>query len=39
MAKSKKTPSPWKCNGYGTYHGHRLGRMWFACSACRWSVK
>lgn len=24
------------CNGYGSAHGSRGGRLWFACGACRW---
>lgn len=26
----------WRCRGYGVFHGFRKGRMWFACSCCRW---
>jgi hypothetical protein len=28
----------WKCRGYGVFHGVRRGRMWFACSCCRWKA-
>ena len=34
MATFKK--SGWVCRGYGTPHGYRKGRMWFACGACSW---
>lgn len=34
----KKSKS-WVCNGYGTIHGYRKGRLWFACQMCRWYTK
>jgi hypothetical protein len=27
------------CKGFGSWHGYAKGRHWFACGACRWSVK
>lgn len=36
MAKTKMKDN-WQCKGYGSIHGYRKGRLWFACSMCRWN--
>ncbi len=32
-----KRDDGWKCDGFGSPHGFRKGRLWFACQSCRWS--
>lgn len=34
--KNLKKSKTWVCNGFGSIHGWRHGRLWFVCAACRW---